>query len=277
MIGRKRRAGLAAAIHLALTQLTCSTSAPVAPAPVLRATTPPGSSSAPAAPVLPAAPPAAIPPAPSAEPPRAASGGCQGGDPLLNSCDPKGCGAPPDNPHGYLLPSRTRDGSCRAQCRTPRPLAQCRDLRAHALSLDALQNNVGRSTRIRGLLGFYPAWCTKRAGRCACANACWGTLRLVRAPDDWWGDPEVTARHGVVRLRAPPGAAGADDLSEFVNPEAELVCHGDDGSVCCPYALDHETNSADVIVSGKLTASPDNPGEFQISFSNVCRVSAPRF
>jgi hypothetical protein len=157
------------------------------------------------------------PPAPSAEPQ----------DPLLSK--PVDCGAARPNPHGVALEWMTRrDASCLVCEKEPAPLKACAPgQRSAAISAKTLAAQRGKRVNVPGTLGVTNAMCTKRGGPCACNNRCSSLLKLSQA------EPETPV-------------FGLTSKGEL------LACSGDEGGLCCPYAMGEGKRSVEVVVSGTL-------------------------
>ena len=233
---------LRAALCFAFTVTSCAhpepASRPPANAGVATAESPPPQPSATAS--------AATPPAASSAP------SAQPSDPLLSQ--PADCGPERPNPHGISLEWMTRkDGSCRVCEQAPAALSPCKPgERGVALTERSIEAHRGKRVKLEGSVVLSHAACTKRGGPCACNNRCSAVLRL-----DLEGleSPSVT-------------------LSSRGEP---MSCSGDEGSLCCPFALDPATRSARVIVSGTLT-SPATEGVLDagpplyLEVASVCSV-----
>ena len=218
--------------------------APVASAaPPIASAAPPAVASAPASNNTPSAPrPATVaePPAPERcelDPLRAENGQC--GDPI-------------DNPAALPQLGVRADGSCKTQCQPTRQLPICNNRVARAV--DATTLKATGNVRLRGTLSVPWFQCTKVGGPCACNNRCSGALRLARPGASPWNGAELGPRAALL---------GAD--------LQEIQCPGDDASVCCPYGLDRDHRTLEVIATGELVPSPD-PDEARLVVAELCRV-----
>jgi hypothetical protein len=172
-------------------------------------------------------------------------------DPLLSK--PADCGAARPNPHGVALEWMTRrDGSCMVCEKEPAPLKACAPgQRSAAISAKALAAQRGKRVNVPGTLGVTNAMCTKRGGPCACNNRCSSLLKLSQA------EPE-TPVFGLTSKGEP------------------LACSGDEGGLCCPYAMGEGKRSVEVVVSGTLVQQKAaEPGyetelELTIEVESIC-------
>jgi hypothetical protein len=184
-------------------------------------------------------------------PPTAPAASAEPRDPLLSK--PVDCGAARPNPHGIALEWMTRrDGSCMVCEREPAPLKACAPgQRSAAISAKALGAQRGKRVNVPGTLGVTNAMCTKRGGPCACNNGCSSLLKLSQA------EPE-TPVFGLTSQGEPLG------------------CPGDEGGLCCPYALGEGKRSVEVVVSGTLAQQKAaEPGyetdlELTIEVESIC-------
>lgn len=171
-------------------------------------------------------------------------------DPLLEK--PAGCGAARPNPHGVTLEWMTRrDGSCGVCEAEPAPLKACAPgQRVAEITAKTLQAHRGQRVNVAGSLSVTNPMCTKRGGPCACNNRCSAPLWLSQA------EPETP-------LIVPTSKA------------EPLSCAGDEGGLCCPFAMPEGKRSVEVVVSGTLVQS--NPGEalagdptLQLEVETIC-------
>jgi len=231
-------------------------------------------------------------------------------DPLLDDTSPVvDCGPPRDNPHGYEWGVASADGSCRTCERPPLTLQPCNPaIRAQDVTQSKLKANVGKKIRFYGVVDFPWVLCTKRGGRCACPNQCAAPLRLrhrgiplVPIPskqerinqrnailNGTYNEPSEPQEHknsesnsSYVLLAL--GGIGADTgsirkLREYASDDGVLTCSGDENSICCPFALDRDTQKVRVIEVGLLLAGPpqwmpDSTVEYRLFVEDICRVA----
>ena len=127
-----------------------------------------------------------------------------------------------------------------------------------------------RVVRFRATLSLGLLACTLVGSRCACANDCSSTLALTPPYATATADASVVLLDGGPVPSADEVPVDADDLPRI------LSCTGDEGSICCPFDLPRATDSAEVIVEGRLRRSQiaDSMGErmTMISRYKLCRV-----
>jgi hypothetical protein len=66
-------------------------------------------------------------------------------------------------------------------------------------------------------------------------------------------------------------------LREYAPEDGVLHCHGDEVSLCCPFALDRATQAVPVIAGGVLAAGPPeyltaSAEEYRLLVEDICRV-----
>ena len=169
----------------------------------------------------------ARPPVVDESPPVASSApAVEPSDPLLSK--PVDCGPAEPNPHGVALEWMTRrDGSCKVCETAPAPLPACHaGQRGTQMTAKTLEAQRGKRVSFAGTLSLTNAMCTKRGGHCACNNRCGAPLRLA-------------------------GAGPAAPFIALTSKGEHLACLGDEGGLCCPFAMDGK-RAIDVVVSGKL-------------------------
>jgi hypothetical protein len=170
-----------------------------------------------------------------------------------------------------------------------------------------LKANVGKNVRFYGVVDFPWVLCTRRGGQCACPNQCGAPLRLrhratplvplaskqeridernailngtYKAPGE---TPEQKkARSNSAHVFLALAGVGADtesfrQMREYASDDGVLTCSGDDNSICCPIALDHETQKLRVIASGLLVAGepqwmPESAVEYRLLVNDICRA-----
>ena len=226
-------------------------------------------------------------------------------DPLLDDSVAADCGAPQDNPHGYEWGVASADGSCRTCERPPLTLPPCNPgIRAQDVTQSKLKANVGKKIRFYGVVDFPWVLCTKMGGRCACPNQCAAPLRLrhrnvpivpisskqerisernailngpYKKPSEPQEHKNFESNSSYVLLAL--GGIGADTRSirEYASDDGVLTCRGDENSICCPFALNRDTQKVRVIASGFLLAGPpqwmlDDTVEYRLLIEQICRV-----
>jgi hypothetical protein len=199
----------------------------------------------------------AVAPAPTAldsEPAQRPAPADEPKDPLRSSAEPVDCGPARPDPYGLALEWTRRDGSCQVCEQAPAALPLCSPgERGAAVTSRALEANRGKRVKLQGTLRLSSVVCTKRGGACTCNNQCAATLRLAR--------PGTEAPYVTLTSKAEP-----------------MVCGGDEGSLCCPFALDATKRSADVVVSGALVESVaidlanDAGPQSHLEAERICRL-----
>ncbi len=160
------------------------------------------------------------------------------------------CGPARPNPHGVALEGMTRrDGSCKVCETVPAPLPACTAAqRGVELTTKALDAQRGKRVSFAGTVSVSNARCTRRGGPCVCNNQCSGALQLS------------------------PAGVEAAPIVTLTSKGEPLACVGDEGGLCCPFAMGEGQRSLAVVVSGTLAPRGDegyDPG-YQLEAETIC-------
>jgi hypothetical protein len=65
--------------------------------------------------------------------------------------------------------------------------------------------------------------------------------------------------------------------ADFLTPNSEVHCHGDEASLCCPFELRPESLTVDVIAEGVVRHTPSDSAEvgeseYQLVLEGLCQV-----
>jgi hypothetical protein len=171
-------------------------------------------------------------------------------------------------------------------------------LQATDVTAAALEANLERNVRLRGVVNFAGVLCTLRGGPCACSNACNAILRLVhrdtprpalgskaerlRKRDEELAKPYDPAAENqpfpvsVLLALSEKGAFSGARFSDYATLDGVLGCPGDENSICCPFALDRASLTLRVIASGVLRAtepsSEASEKEYRLALETLCRL-----
>lgn len=69
-------------------------------------------------------------------------------------------------------------------------------------------------------------------------------------------------------------ASLAQRIVSYTNGFGALICSGDDGSLCCPFALDELSQTREVIATGTLLGHDANSGDYQLTLESLCAAAA---